>query len=470
MTGNTYHGITTTTGGTTSIGQAAVGDGAVFNATQPGSGGSPRPGRDTNQLDVLIITALPEEFQAAKLAANGVAQWAENDTGGLTPYLTGSYRTAGGDHLSVALARPTRMSGRSTSVVSTILTDHLKPTCLAMPGVCAGEPSDTAPGDVVIAAPAYEYDEGKHRGADFQGDHQQYPLEDRWLRAAQDFDPSALPSYGPATEHEAVVWFLERLYRRQDARTHPARTRYFPRGTWQPRLQQWETGGLITWRPGGWALTEAGAAMIERVLDDDVDGPDELPFAVHAGPMASGSAVIQDPEIWMRLKQMGNRKILALEMEAATIGTVATARQVPHWLVAKGVMDRADFEKDDRFKAFAARASAEVLYALLGQVLSPAFQPQDTTGPRGPEPAGRARGTFSGATKLEVIRRLHYDWQDLADLFGVPPFERARFGRGDEPRALWEWLEIRGRLPELADALDELGRTDLADLLRQHQA
>lgn len=423
-----------------------------------------------NQLDVLIITALPEEFHAARTATNGVAQWEEHDTGGLTPFLTGTYRTVSGNRLSVALARPTRMGGRSTSVVSTTLTDHLEPGCLAMSGVCAGDPDDTAPGDVIVAAPAYQYDEGKHRGPNFQGEHQQYPQEDRWLRAVQDFDPSSLPSYGLATEQEAVVWFLERLYRRQDARTHPARRRYFPRGTWQLRLQRLETDGLIAWDPVGWTLTEAGVTMIKRVLDDAVDGPDELPFAVHAGPMASGSAVIQDPEIWKRLKQMGSRKVLALEMEAATIATVANARQVPHWLVAKGVMDRADFDKDDRFKEFAARASAEVLYALLGQLLSPVPQSRDITGPPGSEQASRAAGVFPGAVKLEVVRRLHYDWQDLADLFGVPWFERARFGRGDEPRALWEWLEVRGRLPELADALHQIGREDLADLLRQHSA
>jgi nucleoside phosphorylase len=423
-----------------------------------------------NQLDVLVITALPEEFHAAKTAANGVAQWEERDTGDLAPYLTGAYQTANGNRLSVALARPTRMGGRSTSVISTTLTDHLKPRCLAMSGVCAGDPDDTAPGDVIVAAPAYEYDEGKHRGADFRGDHQQYPQEDPWKWAAQDFDPSSLPSYGLASEQEAAVWFLERLYRRQDARTHPARKRYFPRGTWQPRLQRLENDGLIAWEPAGWALTEAGVTMIKRVLDNDVDGPDKLPFAVDAGPMASGSAVIQDPEIWTRLKRMGSRKVLALEMEAATIATVANARQVPHWLVAKGVMDRADFDKDDRFKEFAARASAEVLYALLGQLLSPVSPSQDTTGPQGSKQAGHASGVYPGATKREVVNRLHYDWQDLADLFGVPPFERARFGRGDEPRALWEWLEVRERLPELADALDQIGRADLADLLRRHSA
>jgi hypothetical protein len=43
----------------------------------------------------------------------------------------------------------------------------------------------------------------------------------------------------------------------------------------------------------------------------------------------------------------------------------------------------------------------------------------------------------------------------------VPPFDVYRFTRGDEPRSLWTWLEVRERL-----ALDEIGRTDLADRLR----
>ena len=418
-----------------------------------------------DKIDVLIITALPEELQAARMAANGVVRWQQRDTGDLPPYLAGVYDVQNGVQLSVALARATRMSGRSVGVVSTALTDHLKPTCLAMSGVCAGNPADTAPGDIVVAAPAYEHDEGKHRGQDFLGDHQQYPLDDRWLRTAQDFDPSSLPSYGAAAEHEAVVWLLERLHRHHDPLTHPARKRYFPPGTWQPRLQRLEHEGLIAWEPAGWVLTQAGAAVISRVLGNEADGPDKLPFAVHAGPMGSGSAVIQDPEIWTRLSRMGNRKVLALEMEAATIATVANARRVPYWLVAKGVMDRGDLDKDDRFKQFAARASAEVLYALLGRLLTP--RRQSVTAGQWRDRGARA---FPGAVKLEVIRRLHYDWQDLADLLGVPPHERHHFDGGDEPRALWEWLESRERLPDLVNALDEIGRTDLADLLRDRQA
>ncbi|MCG5446164.1 hypothetical protein NIE79_004732 [Micromonospora sp. NIE79] len=415
-------------------------------------------------VDVLVIAALPEEYDAAQSAANGVGagRWRERNVNGLTPYLTGEYQAPAGNRITVALARPTGMGGRRTGPIATTLTDLLQPTCLAMCGVCAGNPDDTAPGDVIVAAPAYEYDEGKHAGGAFQGAHQQYPLNDRWLRAAQDFDPSVLPSHGGATEQESAIWFLERLHRGHDARQHPARPRYFPTGTWSERLARLESGGLIEWQKGDWALTTLGSAKIERILADDVDGPDRLPFMVEAGPMASGSAVVQDPEIWSNLKNMGARKILGLEMEAATIATVAHEREVPHWLVAKGVMDNADFAKDDRFKRFAARASAEVLFELLCRVL-----PLRPGGRNAPIP-GPLKEAIQGDVKLYIVQRLHFDWQDLADLVGVPGFERARFTPGDEPRALWEWLEVRGRLADLPAALTEVGRADLGDRLRPH--
>jgi nucleoside phosphorylase len=416
-------------------------------------------------VDILIITALPEELDAARDAGRaaapggpGVMTWQERDAYGHTPYEVGDYVTADGRRLSIALARPTRMGGRETGPLATTLTDLLAPTCLAMSGVCAGNPDDTAPGDVVVAEVAYEYDEGKLTGTTFQGDHRQYPLNTRWLRAAQDLIPDGLPSYAAAGDAEARVWFLERLYLGQDPRTHPARPRYFPRGTWQPRLQRFETDGLIRRHEVGWALTDPGKALIRGILDDDVDGPDRLPFAVHTGPIASGSAVMKDRTVWHRLKTMGVRTVMGLEMEAATVATVAHDRNVPHWLVAKGVMDSADLNKDDRYKRFAARASAEVLYRLLERLMPPAPRPPDAT--------SAPTRKVPGPVKLDVTRRLSYDWQDLADYLGVPAFATRRFRHGDEPRDLWEWIEARGRLAELPQALDVIGRGDLAALVR----
>lgn len=320
-----------------------------------------------DRADVLIITALREELAAAKEAGLvGISRWEERDARDSAPYLWGMY--AG--RWSVALARPLSMSGRSTAPTATALADTLKPSCLAMAGVCAGNPGDTALGDVVVAEIAYEWDEGKQSPSGFAGDHRQLPLDPRWLRAAQEFDPAGLPSHGAANAEEAMLWLLERLHRGQDPRAHPARDRYFPPGTWMPWLKQWEADELIARdRDGVVVLTGDGERLVQRRLYDDVDGPQRLPFGVLVAPMASGSAVISDPTIWPRLAGMGMRKVAAVEMEAATIATVAREREVPRWLVAKGVMDHADISKDDRYKRFAARAAAEVLFALLDELV-----------------------------------------------------------------------------------------------------
>ncbi len=80
----------------------------------------------------------------------------------------------------------------------------------------------------------------------------------------------------------------------------------------------------------------------------------------------------------------------------------------------------------------------------------------------------RAPGVvYAGKTQLEFLRRLGDDWKALATLIGIPPYEQNRFERGDEGRGIWVWLEIRHRLSELPQALDEIDRSDLAEILRQ---
>ncbi len=275
----------------TSIGMINNHGHAVVNGDVVGTKESPREptprAARSGQVDLLVVAALREELAAFQAAAPDVA-WEQREADSPAAPLVGERHG-----LRIALARPTRMSGRSAAPIITELAVTLRPRCIAMPGVCAGNPRATVRGDVIIADSVYQHDEGKLRPTGFEGDHQQYPLDDRWLRAAQDFLPLDLPSYG---------------------------------------------------RP--------------------------LRFAVHVGPMASGNAVIEDPGIWQRLSGMGARKILGLEMEAATVATVAHQQRIPHWLVAKGVMDHAETGRDDGYKQLAARASAEVLWALTTSLLT----------------------------------------------------------------------------------------------------
>ncbi|MET0426837.1 MAG: hypothetical protein ABW046_23420 [Actinoplanes sp.] len=328
--------------------------------------------RPANAVDVLVITARPVEFTAVRNTATGrpgVLSWQPRDEHGSAPYLTGDYRTAGGRRLTVALARPTRTGGRSTAPIATTLANRLKPACLAMAGVCSGSPSRTLPGDVVIADRVYEYDEGRLRSADFEGDHQQYQLDNRWLRAAQDFRPDALTCYGPAGDREVLTWLLERLDRGEDPARHQARDRYLPPGTFRPRMAFLTREGLVEEDGVRWALTGRGRTFLHRQTEEDVRPAARLPFAVHVGPMASGSAEIEDPRIWPRLRAMGIRSITALDQEAATVATIAHQHRIRHWLVAKGVTDQAEPGRDSRYEDFAAHASAEVLWALLADLV-----------------------------------------------------------------------------------------------------
>ena len=179
-----------------------------------------------DRVDVLVIAALPEEFEAARAAGlastpagPGVLRWEERDLDGVPPFSWGEYRVDGKTRFTVALARTTQMGGRATGPFGASLADRLRPATLAM----CGNPADTALGDVVVGEPVYEWDEGKQSASGFEGDHRQFRLEPRWLRAAQDFDPRSLPSYGDASEDEALLWFLEQLESDGHAEDHRRR-------------------------------------------------------------------------------------------------------------------------------------------------------------------------------------------------------------------------------------------------------
>jgi len=326
----------------------------------------------TDKADVVLITAIDEEFEAAKSVfsapsrdADGVREWSERKTIASAPHLKGQFFLDGLPRFLVALAKPTRMGANRTGHLATVLVERLQPKCLVMCGVCAGNPGDLALGDIIVSELAYQYDEGKREADGFVGDHRQSPISPKWLKAAHTLRADQLPSYGRPTPRDARYWLLERLHGGDDPRKHPARKRYFETGEWQTTIQALEAEGLVSLDGMNLRLTDTGKAEVERSIILDVDPPETLPFTIKIGPIASGNVVVKDGISWDMLKRMGVRSVLGLEMEAAAIGEIARASGIDEWIVIKGVMDHADPRKDDRFKPFAARASAEALRKFL---------------------------------------------------------------------------------------------------------
>lgn len=321
-------------------------------------------------VDVLVITALKMEFDAFHQMAShngkrGVRDWTVHDEQTSSPYEVGTYQCADGRIITIALARPTRIGTTSTLPITSALLERLKPRSLAMSGVCAGNPGSLSLGDVIISEIAYPYDEGKRTTQGFEGDHRQIPIRNSWLRAAQELRSEELSSYGEASKDEALLWLLDLLDKGINPALHPARRNFIPDKDWGSWLPEWEVSNFI--RPKGetYQLAPKGRRHIQAYRRTNKAAPSVLPFSIHVGPIASGNVVVKDGVTWDMLRKFGVRTCLGLEMEAAAIARAAFDAELDDWIVIKGVMDYADPGKDDRYKPFAAKVSAEVLLRFL---------------------------------------------------------------------------------------------------------
>jgi hypothetical protein len=113
------------------------------------------------------------------------------------------------------------------------------------------------------------------------------------------------------------------------------------------------------------------------------------------------------------------------------------------------------------------RPNNQLVQAITDELLSNRGGGQAIPPPAGTPLPRRHPGTFkpSGKVKVEYTQRLLDDWHKLADCLGVSPADQKRFEQGLQARDIWDWLEVRGRLHELPEALRVIDRPDLADLL-----
>lgn len=332
----------------------------------------PIPNSLHNATDVLLITALKEEFEAAELAfsaaplrGDGVQQWVDLALPAAKACRRGVFQRDGVPLFTVVLARPQRMGGIETGQLAAVLAVTLKPGCLVMCGVCAGNPKEVALRDVVVSEFAYQHDEGKQETEAFVGDHRHRAISKSWQDAAEALEARSLPSFVTPSPRDVRSWFLARLYAGDDPQAHPARDRYFAQGEWKTFVEALVAQCVIARAGKSFRLLDTGRDEVERSITTEIDPPDRLPFAIKVGPMASGNMVVKNSVTWDNLKHMGVRSVVGLEMEAAALALAARSLDVPEWIVMKGVMDHGDPNKDGRFKPFAARASAETLRAFL---------------------------------------------------------------------------------------------------------
>jgi nucleoside phosphorylase len=334
---------------------------------------------ETRRVDVLVLTVLRLEFDTVLRVDTGAvpgSAWEVAHGPSRLPVAFRAFETNMGRPLRVAVAiSADRGATAATNTLLPLVAD-LKPRCLAMCGVCAGRRGKTQLGDVVAAERLFYRDAEKRLPGEIQQDVTTYQLRDDWKAALHGMDV--------VTRFRDAAWFRARpistewreyraLVAMRDGAAEPWRhvDPTLDETGWASIVASLRRHGLLA--KAGRELTAAGHHMVEKVLFEHTGKlPDPSaagtfqPFRLHVAPLASGSQVIEDEAVWAFISR-SMRRTLALETEGAALGELAhrQRRYEMDAIVMKGVMDFADHGRDDHFKEFAARASAECLFAFL---------------------------------------------------------------------------------------------------------
>ncbi|WP_201512604.1 5'-methylthioadenosine/S-adenosylhomocysteine nucleosidase family protein [Psychrobacter alimentarius] len=323
-----------------------------------------------SNVDVLIMCALKDEYDQLIEVRNGISEnWQEFEVSSRNASKA-KLLTDSGTAITVVATWVASMGRESVQAVVGQLISELNPKCLAMSGICAGRRGKTQLGDVIFADRLWSYDAGKRvveNGKEvFQGDVLQYKPSETIVQNMQRISTlyespnmtwmQLKPQYSLETQEN---WVLNQLIDNKKPTEQDDFDEKCP--DWSNVVLRLRKKGYID-KPV--KLTEAGIEYIQELLLFNPKGlPTEPEFSVHVAPIATGATVTEDEQIFNNLSGY-MRKVLGLDMEGSGLAASANSHDIP-FIFAKGVSDFADSYKDDRYRAFAARASAELLILLL---------------------------------------------------------------------------------------------------------
>lgn len=257
--------------------------------------------QEESRYDVCIVLALKVEVEAIK--RNGW-DWTLNDVpGDSTLYFSSTYRRSNGQTGRALVARTPIMGMSAASILATKMGFHFRPRCLVMSGVCAGDSEQVQLGDLIAGNPVWDYGSGKHIGTDIDN---------------ETFEPAPFQI-------------------------------------------------AISTRLRGLAERLAEDAQFFETIHREFEGPKPPSRGVlHIGPFASGAAVVANKALFREIQSKQHRKLIGIDMEA--FGVMSAANELvlpqPECLVMKAVSDFADIDKGDKFRHYAAYASARAVTAL----------------------------------------------------------------------------------------------------------
>ncbi len=336
-------------------------------------GGEPTLNNTKNKIDILILTAVPDELEGVVAAES---DWVlHNDSKGY-PYYIRKDTNKNGIEISYALACACDMGAVNAANLATRLSNELKPSCLAMVGICAGWRNKVKLGDVIVADKVFSYDSGKlishtNRKLDESQifhDIRTYNLKPLWKQKVlymTDAWKKTIATKRPLEYNLQETWLLKKIFEgscSENPISEEEKNLHCP--DWDTVVQRLERKKLIKITTKI-ELTKKGQNLVQRELIIHQEGhlaPKESKVFVKA--IATGTKVVEDRKIFSTISK-NVRSVLGLEMEAFAIGEIASIEQINDFIIAKAVSDYADEDKDDHFRTYAIEASYRFMKCFL---------------------------------------------------------------------------------------------------------
>lgn len=321
-----------------------------------------------NMTDVLIICALRDEYNALLQTLDGETSWKEEIVDGWTVAKAKIESPSGSLSL---IATWQNFMGREQAIAATaslLQQEKNRIKCICMTGICAGRRGKVHLGDVIFADRLWSYDAGKSvviEGNEiFQGDQLQFRPNPKILQRMQSFileEEEWLgfrPKYSLDYQERWLILQLLKGVQPADNEIFKTYCPGFSEVIKRLRKRDWVT-------PQGFNLTDVGLKEATELKEEYLFGlPDDPDFSLHIAPMATGSAVKEDENIFNYLADRDMRKVLGIDMEASGLAALGEILDIPI-IISKAVSDYGDTFKDDTYRHFASRASAECLIKLL---------------------------------------------------------------------------------------------------------
>lgn len=255
------------------------------------------------EADIAIITAVPVEQKAVLNLPIG---WREYNI----PYDSQSYHVAemniDGKKLRLVLARQRIMGMTAAATTTTKVINYFNPRYVVMVGIAGGRKDEVNIGDVIVASSSYDYGSGKWKRNEETG-QLEFEADPDMINISTEMLNIFSRDFRELLDELREQW---RIVARQDVKT----------------VSQ-----------------------------------------VHIGPLASGAAVVQVPDILKNYIKPHVRKFKGIDME--TYGVYYACREAfkpkPEFVAIKSVSDYADPEKGDDYQEYCAFLSANILQHLI---------------------------------------------------------------------------------------------------------